>query len=99
LPDAIKIQHPANEAEDVPTKGLEIRWVSIEGAEIYLIEVESEDSDAKIEAQLLESETSFWVPEKFLLPGMEYKIVIGAESAMGNLNFVETTFTTEKGED
>ncbi|MCK5279379.1 MAG: fibronectin type III domain-containing protein [Cyclobacteriaceae bacterium] len=94
LPSAVAIQHPANEAEDVSTKGLEITWSPIEGVEAYLIEVEQEDSDVKIEATLLSSETSFLVPEKFLLPDTEYKVVVGSVSEDGNLNFVELAFST-----
>jgi len=62
----------------------------------YLIEVEQEDSDVKIEATLLSSETSFLVPEKFLLPDTEYKVVVGSVSEDGNLNFVEVAFSTAK---
>jgi hypothetical protein len=94
LPSVVKLEHPADEAENVSISGLEIKWSPVEGAEAYFVEVESDESDAKVEAQLLDSETSFFVPEKFLLPGIEYKIVIGAESAMGNLNFVEISFST-----
>lgn len=32
LPDAITIQHPVNEAENVSTTGLEVKWAPIEGA-------------------------------------------------------------------
>ena len=94
LPFPVSIQHPTNEAEDVSTKGLEITWSPIEGVEAYLIEVEQEDSDVKIEATLLSSETSFLVPEKFLLPDTEYKVVVGSVSEDGNLNFVELAFST-----
>ena len=92
----VKLHHPVDEAEDISTTGLHIKWASVEGAEAYLIEVESDDSDAKVEAHLLDSQTSFYVPEKFLNSDTEYKIVIGAVSSMGNLNFAETTFTTAK---
>jgi hypothetical protein len=56
--------------------------------------VEQEDSEVKIEATLIGSETSFLVPEKFLLPNTEYKVVVGTMSEDGNLNFVEVAFTT-----
>ena len=94
LPSPAAIQHPASEAEDVSTNGLEITWSPVEGVEAYLIEVEQEDSDVKIEATLLSFETSFLVPEQFLLPDTEYKVVVGSVSEDGNLNFVEVAFST-----
>ncbi len=96
LPTPIAIKYPADKSEDIPTKDLEITWEPIENAEVYLIEVEQDDLDIKVEAKLSNSETSFSVPAKFLHPDLEYKIVIGAESVKGNLNFVETSFTTAK---
>jgi len=96
LPASVTIQNPANETEDVSIKGLEITWSAVAGVEAYLIEVEQEDSDVKIEATLPSSETSFSVPEKFLVADAVYKIVVGSVSKDGNLNFVETTFTTAK---
>jgi len=94
LPSPVAIQYPANEAEDVSITGLEIKWFPIEGVEAYLIEVEQEDSDVKIEATLPDSENSFLLPEKFLLPDTEYKVVVGSMSEDGNLNFVEVSFST-----
>ena len=94
LASSVIITSPANEAEDVSTKGLEITWSAVAGVEAYLIEIEQEDSDVKIEATLLSSETAFLVPEKFLVADAAYKIVVGSVSKDGNLNFVETTFTT-----
>ncbi len=94
LPSPVTIQYPADEEEDVSTLGFEITWSPIENVVAYLIEVEQEDSDVKIEATLLSSETSFLVPDKFLLPDLEYKVVIGTVSADGNLNFAEVVFYT-----
>jgi hypothetical protein len=36
----------------------------------------------------------FDVPDGFLLPGTEYTLGIGAETADGNASYVETSFTT-----
>jgi len=94
LPSPVTIQYPADEEEDVSTTGFEITWSPVENVEAYLIEVEQEDSDVKIEATLLSSESSFLVPDKFLFPDLEYKVVIGTVSADGNLNFVEGVFYT-----
>jgi hypothetical protein len=94
LPSPASIQHPANEAEGISLKNLEITWSPVEGVVAYLIEVEQEDSDVKIEATLPGSETSFLVPHRFLLPDAEYKVVIGVVSEDGNLNFVEIGFST-----
>jgi hypothetical protein len=96
LPSAAVIHYPADMADDVSTNGLEITWSPVEGAKAYLIEVEQEDSDVKIEATLISSKTSFVVPDKFLLEDTEYKIVIGTMAENANLNFVEISFSTTK---
>lgn len=94
LPPPVTIQHPANEADNVDTKNLEIVWSRVDSVVAYLIEIEQEDSEVKIEATLLNSKTSFLVPEKFLLPNTRYKVVVGSLSENGNLNFVESAFIT-----
>ena len=96
LPQTVTVQYPADEAENIETSQLKITWLPIKGAESYLIEVEQDELNVKVEAQLLNSQTTFSVPENFLQPDLEYKIVIGAESTIGNLNFVETSFKTVK---
>ena len=96
LPQVVLVSYPSDGAEDIPVQGLEIKWKAIEGAEVYLLEVEQDELDVNIQAKLSGDENSFFIPEKFLQAGLEYKIVIGAETAIGNLNFVETTFTTSE---
>jgi hypothetical protein len=62
LPATVKILYPEHEAEDVPASELEIRWTPVEGVEKYLVEIELEKLEIKIEAVVLASETSFIVP-------------------------------------
>ncbi len=92
----VSITNPANDAEDVSTKGLVVTWTPVKGAKLYLMEVEQEDSDVKVESTLLGSASSFSVPENFLLPDTDYKVVVGTVSEDGNLNFVESSFSTAK---
>ena len=94
LATPVTIANPANDSEDVSTKGLIVKWAPVKGVKLYLVEVEQEDSDVKVESTLLSSATSFSVPENFLLPDTDYKVVVGTVSENGNLNFVESSFST-----
>jgi len=96
LPPTTTFTHPASEAKNVPSKGLELAWSTVEGAASFVVEIEQEESGMKIKAQLPGSSTSLSVPDDFLLPGKEYKLAITTLSANGNRSTVETNFVTQK---
>ena len=101
LPATASFQNPAPEAEDVPIKGMVVKWGPVEGVSEYIVEVEAEGEgmNASIAATLPGSAQSFAVPDGFLQPGAEYKVAIGTVSEAGNRSFVETTFSTAGGEE
>ena len=96
LPPTTTFTHPAPEAENVSSKGLEITWSAVGATASFVVEIEQEESSMKIKAQLPGSSTSFSVPDDFLLTGTEYKLGITTLSADGNRSTVETTFATQK---
>jgi hypothetical protein len=96
LPATTSFLAPAPEAEGVATSGLEIRWSPVAGVAGYLIEIEQDELDVRLEASLPGSASSFSVPDGFLRPGTEYELGIGTRSAQGNVSFVETSFTTAR---
>ena len=69
-------------------------WAAVDHVGRYVIELENDDLDVKIEVFLPASSTTFAVPSGFLAAGTEYDIGIGTVTANGNTSFVETSFTT-----
>jgi len=94
LPATVSFLNPAEESEDVSTKGLKITWSPVKGLAAYIIEIEQEELHLNMTATLPASAASFMVPDGFLLPGTEYNLSIGTQSAIGNRSFVETSFET-----
>jgi len=98
LPATTSFLRPNPGAREVDSKNLNIAWKPVKNIAAYLIEIEQDDLDVKINAKLPGSVTTFTVPDGFLRPGMEYQLGIGAVTKEGNISFVETTFTTAKGQ-
>lgn len=96
LPDTVSFVQPEEDAESVSVKGLIINWTPVNNVIAYIIEVEQEDMDVYIKAQLPGSSTTFAVPDGYLHPDTEYKLAIGSVSDGGNSSYVETSFTTGK---
>lgn len=96
LPATAKFGTPAPEAEDVSIKDVEISWSAVVGVASYIVKIEQDELETRIEAVLPSSLTSFAVPNGFLMPGTEYQLGIGTVTGEGNVSFVETSFTTKK---
>lgn len=94
LPATAAFLRPGEDAKGVRTDHLKITWTPVRDVTTYIIEIEQEEEDVAITARLPASVTAFAIPDRFLRPGMEYKVGIGTETEEGNLSFVETTFTT-----
>ncbi len=94
LPATASFVHPAADAENVPSQGLEIRWTPVEGAAGYVVELEQDDLGFKLEVALPAAASRLGVPDGLLQPGTEYDLGIGSVAADGNVSFVETSFTT-----
>lgn len=94
LPAPVRVLHPGKDAKHVNTRDLTLRWSAVEGAALYTLEIEQEDSVAQIEARLPATTTQFAVPQGFLRRGEKYKIAIGTVTGNGNMSVVETEFET-----
>jgi hypothetical protein len=95
LPATAAFLRPGADARDVPAAGLTIAWTPPAGkVSGYVVEIEQDELNVRLEATVPGSATSFAVPDGFLRPGTEYDLGIGTVSEQGNLSFVETSFTT-----
>lgn len=94
LPDTVTFVRPSLDAEDVPTKGLQIVWGLVKEVESYVVTVEQEDTGFEFSVILPGDVTELSVPDGLLLPATEYKLAIGTVSEDGNSSYVETEFTT-----
>ena len=96
LPAPVKFRKPAPNAKNVPIRNINISWSAVTGVAFYILEIEQEELETKIEATLPGSSTSFAMPNGFLMPGREYHLGIATVTAEGNVSVVETSFTTKK---
>lgn len=96
LPNTVSFVQPKVDAQRVGVKDLKINWTPVNNVAAYIIEIEQDDLDVEIKAQLSGSATTFAVPDGFLRPDTEYQLGIGTVSDDDNTSYVETTFTTEK---
>jgi hypothetical protein len=94
LPAAVSFLQPKAEAAGVAVKNLEITWTHVKNVAAYIVYIEQDELGVEVTARLPGSATMFDVPDGFLLPGTEYTLGIGAETAEGNASYVETSFTT-----
>ncbi len=92
LPAITSFVAPKEDAEDVASKNLTIKWAPVKGVAGYALELSHEESNAGIEVRLPASATSFAVPDGFLVSGQTYQLGIGTVSADGNVSYIETEF-------
>jgi hypothetical protein len=94
LPATASFLHPKAGARGTNIKDLKITWKPVRNMAAYIIEIEQDELEVKLEAKLPGDMATFTVPESFLLPGTEYKLSIGTVTGEGNISYLETTFTT-----
>ena len=94
LPPTTVFLNPVADAEGVKFKDLEINWARVDSVSAYIIEISQDETDVNITAKLRETNSTFKVPDGFLLPDLEYNLSIGTMTEEGNLSFVETAFKT-----
>jgi len=92
FPSTARIVHPRPGEHDVPATGLQIRWNPVPDAVGYVVVIEQEKTGHEIKADLGATANSFTVGEKFLLPGLEYKLAIGTVGKEGNRTISEIDF-------
>jgi len=94
LPEVVRILNPSEDAGDVASENLQIRWSPVRGVSGYVLELEHEESGASLTVNLPADAQSFNVPNGFLQAGSEYMLGIGTQSRSGNASFVEIGFET-----
>jgi hypothetical protein len=85
--------YPLDEAVDVPSSGLTVRWTASPDAAHFQVGLEEGETDL-LAARLAAGSSSFTVPDGVLEPGHRYKLEIGAVGADGNSTFREVLFVT-----
>ena len=76
--------------------GLVVTWAEIEGAEAIRFELEDEEEEVAITADLSGDSTRFEVPNDWLQPGTEYVVDIKAAGENGNQTVSDLRFTTDE---
>jgi hypothetical protein len=94
FPSIARIVHPRPGERDVPATGLQIRWNPVPDAVAYVVVIEQEKTGHEIKVDLGVTANSFTVGDKFLVPGLEYKLAIGTVGKEGNRTISEIDFVT-----
>jgi len=94
FPGIARAVHPRPRERDVPNTGLQVRWTPVPDAVGYVVVIEQEKTGREIRANLGSAANSFTLGDKFLLPGLEYKLAIGTVGKGGNRTVSETEFVT-----
>jgi len=71
-----------------------IEWTPVPGAEAYVVEIENDDIEVSITAEVPGDASGFTVPPDFLEPGTEYDVGVGSVNSVGNLAVAESSFVT-----
>ncbi|GJL77816.1 MAG: hypothetical protein NPINA01_08050 [Nitrospinaceae bacterium] len=71
-----------------------VKWKPVKGAASYEVEIENDDLEVGLTAELSGSATRFNIPEGFLLPGKEYEIGVMTITKAGNKSVAESSFET-----
>lgn len=99
-----KLSHkrlPAPKFSPKDEKGIDpnhavVKWKPVKGAAAYEVEIENDDLEVGLTAELPGSATHFNVPQGFLLPGTEYEIGVMTISKNGNMSVAQGSFNTKK---
>jgi hypothetical protein len=94
LLDAPEIANPADESTGVPVNGVVAEWNAVAGAVAYKLELEQEDLEIVLTADVPADATTFAFPTGWLVPNSEYAFGIAAVSEDGNLTVTEIHFVT-----
>ena len=97
LPPAVTGITPADEAANVPVRGLRINWTAVPGVASYIVAIEQPALGFTLSVTLPRSATSFAVPDGVLRSGQSYTLAIGTLATGGNAAYVETSFATAAG--
>lgn len=96
LPSVATFVYPINEADNIDSQNLVIKWKTQEIHDNIIITIEEETSGQEVKATLLGNAKSFKVPNGFMMPNTTYKVSIGTIAKNKNGSFVEVEIKTAK---
>ena len=88
---------PADGAEVDPNNVI-VEWEAVAGAAAYSVEIEQDDLEVNVTAELNSDTLSFAVPAGFLVPGVKYEVGVATVTDDGNVAVAESAFTTSNRE-
>lgn len=98
LPETVSILKPGTGILNADISNLEISWTAVADVRAYILEIDQDELEIKITAELPSTVTKFILPEGVLKAGFEYALSMGTIANNNNRSFIETTFTTAFGE-
>ena len=98
LPETVSNLKPDSEFPDPGINNLEITWGPVPNIHSYVLEIDQDELEIKITAELPSTITKFILPEGVLKAGFEYALSIGTIAKNNNRSFLEITFTTTEVE-
>ncbi len=94
LPATVSFVQPPAGGPGVALKNLQITWTPVKEVAAYIVYIEQDELDVHVTTRLPATTAAFDVPDGFLQPDTEYMLGIGTVNEMGNISYVETSFTT-----
>lgn len=73
-----------------------VKWKTVKGAVAYEVEIENDDLEISVTAELPGSATQFHIPKGFLTPGTEYEVGVMTFGENGNKSVAQSSFVTAK---
>lgn len=71
-----------------------VTWAAVPEAEVYIIELQNEETEEELVADVPRSDLSFVPPEGWLVPDTEYQVSVAVKIESGNITVVESFFFT-----
>lgn len=94
LPATVSFVQPPAGSQGVSIKNLRITWTPVKEVAAYIVYIEQDERDVHVTTRLPATIVAFDVPDGFLQPDTEYMLGIGTVNEVGNISYVETSFTT-----
>ena len=94
LPELPVITFPVPDG-DVPASGAVVTWTPDPAVEAWVVEIENDELEQTLTAELPAGAASFSIPDGFLVQGETYQLGIAATGENGNVLVVEQDFVVQ----
>jgi hypothetical protein len=88
IPPPVTITFPPD-GGSVSRFEFDVVWESTIPADLFLVELENQDTDEELTIQIPADSNSFRAPEEWLVPGTQYQVSVSVINEHGNLTVVE----------